>query len=194
MRKLGGILLTIGFFGAAFVTVRHADSAGLEWQTIEWGWYALPFVVGVIGVSLLRTTAKATDTHAHKLDADLTAMRASLDRIVDKLERQCANRDAIQVYDVHGWIDEELVVDLGAFVEVRESLIPLYGMQAYANIMSDFAGGERSINRAWSASADGYIDEVLICLDRALTLMRQAQAQLREQEQAATTGEAAAAS
>jgi len=34
-------------------------------------------------------------------------------------------------------------------------------------VMSSFAAGERYLNRVWSASADGYIDEVNAYLDKA---------------------------
>jgi hypothetical protein len=33
--------------------------------------------------------------------------------------------------------------------------------------MSCFAAGERYLNRVWSASADGYVDEVNAYLDKA---------------------------
>jgi len=33
--------------------------------------------------------------------------------------------------------------------------------------MSCFAAGERYLNRVWSASADGYVDEVNTYLDKA---------------------------
>lgn len=188
MRLLGGLLLAIGFFGAAFVTVRHSDSTGLEWQTIEWSWYAMPFVGGVLGVVILRATAKATDTHAHKLDSDLATMESSLDAIVERLTAMCANWKTIHVYDVHDRIDEVLVPDLGAFVEARESLIPLYGLQHYADLMSEFAGSERYINRAWSASADGYIDEVWASLDTALGKMSKARELLAEYKNVQETG------
>ena len=167
MRFFGGLLLMIGFFGAAFVTVRHADAEQLEWQTIEWVWYAVAFAVGLVGVVVLRVTAKSTGTQAHKLDADLDAMKTSLASLVDKLSAMTTGRDDIGVYDVHGRIDDELMIDLNAFVEARESLIHLYGLQPYADLMNRFALSERNINRAWSASADGYIDEVWICMERA---------------------------
>jgi hypothetical protein len=40
--------------------------------------------------------------------------------------------------------------------------------------MSNFAAGERYINRVWSASTDGYVDEVNLYLDRALRQFREA--------------------
>jgi len=40
--------------------------------------------------------------------------------------------------------------------------------------MSAFATGERYINRVWSASTDGYVDEVRSYLERALQQFREA--------------------
>ena len=182
MRFLGGLLLMLGFFGAAFVSVRHADAEQLDWQTIEWGWYVVAFAVGLIGVIVLRVTARSTGTQAHKLDADLEAMKRSLAQLVEKLAAMTTGRDAIGVYDVHDRIDNELMVDLNTFVEARESLIHLYGLQPYANLMNRFALSERNINRAWSASADGYIDEVCICMERAQQEMTAAQRLLTSYE------------
>jgi hypothetical protein len=52
----------------------------------------------------------------------------------------------------------------------------IFGLQGYADIMSAFAAGERYINRVWSASTDGYVDEVLSYLDRATRQFRDANA------------------
>lgn len=180
MRSLGFALMLIGFFGASFISVRHADSEGLAWQTIEWGWYAAAFFVGVTGVAMLRATAKSAGTQAHKLDADLETMDVSLSSLVTKLEAINNGREGIGVYGVRHSIDDELAGELGTFVDARESLIHLYGLQPYADLMSEFAAGERNINRAWAASADGYIDEVWTCLDRAVARMSAAQSLLQQ--------------
>jgi hypothetical protein len=185
MRTLGMILLFGGFLAAAFVSVRHADTEFLAWETIDWMWYAPGFLVGVAGVVILRVTAQQTATHAHKLDADLQQLRAALDTLVEKLAGMNAGREQIDVYDVHRRIDAELTADLAAFVEAREALIPTYGLQEYANLMNEFALGERNINRAWSASADGYIDEVWKSLQIGEQRMRAAQQLLNEYEEAA---------
>ena len=57
---------------------------------------------------------------------------------------------------------------INAFVESREAISHVYGLQAYADVMSHYAGGERFLNRVWSASADGYVDEVNTYLGRSL--------------------------
>ena len=46
-------------------------------------------------------------------------------------------------------------------------MVHLFGLQTYADIMSDFATGERYINRVWSASADGYDNEADLYLRKA---------------------------
>ena len=68
--------------------------------------------------------------------------------------------------------------DIDTFVEARESMIPRLGMQRYADIMSPFANGERLLNRAWSASADGYVDEVRSCVATACLELEKAAEQL----------------
>ncbi len=64
-------------------------------------------------------------------------------------------------------VDELFVEDLEMFVDARESIAHRYGLAAYGEVMSCFAAGERYLNRVWSASADGYIDEVNTYLDKA---------------------------
>ena len=75
-------------------------------------------------------------------------------------------------------IDDQLAVELAEFAELRGSLIAAFGLQEYAGIMSEFALAERTINRIWSASADGYIDEVHRCLDRAIRHVQRAATRL----------------
>ena len=41
------------------------------------------------------------------------------------------------------------------------------GLQAYAEVMNRFAAGERYLNRVWSASTDGYIEEAHRYMERA---------------------------
>lgn len=185
MRLFGFLLLAIGFFGSAFLTVRHADSADLEWQTIEWSYYALTFVIGVVGVVILRVTAGKGATEAHKVEEDLAALDRSLGNILERLRGMIQGRQSIGVYDVHGRIDSELAVELAEFVEAREVMIHRFGLHNYASVMDRFAGGERQINRAWSASADGYVDEVWASLEIAEQQMKKAHEALEASKQGA---------
>ena len=78
-----------------------------------------------------------------------------------------AQKRSIDTYDVRHRIDELFTDDLTSFVEARQSIAQVHGLQAYADVMSYFAAGERYLNRVWSASADGYVDEVNDYLDKA---------------------------
>ncbi len=44
--------------------------------------------------------------------------------------------------------------------------------------MSDFAAGERYLNRVWSASADGYVEEAKSYIHRALIQFQHARTKL----------------
>jgi hypothetical protein len=78
-----------------------------------------------------------------------------------------AEKEQIDTYDMRHRIDDSLPMDLETFVEARESIAHVHGLQAYADVMSSFAAGERYLNRVWSASADGYVDEVNEYIGRA---------------------------
>lgn len=186
-RIIGLVLMLLGFFAAAFVSVRHADGEGLEWQSIEWGWYLLAFLCGAVGVVLLRLTVKDAATQSEKVGSDLSTLDASLDVLVDKLLTFKREKGEIDTHDIHGKIDEQLAEHLGLFADAREALIHRYGLQPYADLMSKFALGERNINRAWSASADGYVDEVWASLDRAEKQMSSAQSLLRQYQRTKAT-------
>ena len=64
------------------------------------------------------------------------------------------------------------------FADARESLVHLFSLQTYADIMSEFAAGERYVNRVWSASTDGYEDEARDYLEKAALQFREAGRQL----------------
>lgn len=87
--------------------------------------------------------------------------------LVRKVADLDTRKHEIHTYDMRHKLDELLVEDLDRFVNARESISHAYGLQAYADVMSHFAGGERYLNRVWSASADGYIDEVNAYLTKA---------------------------
>ncbi|MHC4875610.1 MAG: hypothetical protein ACYTGL_03865 [Planctomycetota bacterium] len=174
MRKLSMLLFAVGFVTTALVTVAHADTEGLGWQTINWLHYALAGSVGVAGVIGLRRTAGETESKHEKIEGDIEELRGSLGRVVDRLEALLKDSESISVYDVHQRIDDQFMEDLGVFADARESMIPRFGLQPYADIMSLFAGGERLLNRAWSASADGYVDETWTCITSADRQMKSA--------------------
>lgn len=166
-RNLGHVLLWAGFLTAALVSTRQTDE-------IDWSAYAGTFAIGAAGVVILRATARRSAQEQAAASSGVAALASNLNRICNWLSEQNSKRDAIDVYEVHRRIEEQLAADLRAFANGREAIIDARGLEVYAAVMSQFATGERTINRAWSASADGYVDEVWICLERAEALMREA--------------------
>jgi hypothetical protein len=175
--------MVAGFLAAAFASVRLAEVENQPWESVAWPGYGAGLVVGLIGVVLLRATARRDAAQSHKIQADLQIIDTSLTRLVAALADLNAQRDTLGVYEVHATIDANLAQDLASFADAREGLIPRYGLQRYADVMSRFATAERLINRSWSASVDGYVDEVWSCTERAETMMVEAHTLLKQYNQ-----------
>lgn len=167
MKRFGMLLFLVGFIGTAFVIVRQAGA-------VDWSHYAATMFVAALGVVALRLHAAAQTVDEAKTASDMSIVHESLRVVLDRIERLNAEREDVGVYGVHGRIDAELMDPINQFVEVRETIITVHGLDSYARTMDAFAGGERALNRAWSASADGYIDEVWACLERAERQMKKA--------------------
>ena len=167
-RFSGHALLWSGFLAGAFLAVRDlAPSEAQKWQAINWYWFTAALAIGALGVVMLRITARSRTSQPHRRDADLTTLTASLDRLTAHLTQLNASASQLRVRDFHARIDAELADDLRRFAEVREVMIDQFGLTTYAEVMTRFASGERNVNRAWSASADGYREEALRCLGEA---------------------------
>jgi len=78
------------------------------------------------------------------------------------------------------------------FANARESMKHVFGLQNYADVMSAFAAGERYVNRVWSASTDGYVDEVRNYLNRATEQFREARSLFSKLQNQFQTGHSVA--
>jgi len=177
MKGLGYLLITLGFLAGTVVAVQTAENR------VDWNWFLPAFAIGVAGVVLARVGSRRESRQETKLTGDFAALTASLDRLVENLGQLDATKESLNPYDVHPRIDELLRDDLNTFAEGRESIAHLYGLSTYAEVMNDFAAGERYVNRVWSASVDGWIDEVHEYLARADRQFRAAQEKLRTLQQ-----------
>jgi hypothetical protein len=160
MKTLALILVIFSFLVGAFLS-------SLDPLSINWTVMTPTLAVGLIGLWLHR---KATHGEIHagqRLSDSIQVLTSSLDNICRNLETVCARGEDLPVYEARFEIDRLFREDLNAFAEARESMIHVFGMQNYADVMSNFAAGERYINRVWSASTDGYIDEVQLYLGRS---------------------------
>ena len=161
MKLFGFILLSLGFICSALVAV-------VDKETVNWALFIPAMAVGVIGVVILRVSIKKHKKGAGKVGADIKNIEKSLTNIVQNMTTFSIDKKNINVYDIHGKIDELFMNDIETFLEARESIIHQYTMQSYADLMNHFAAGERYLNRSWSASADGYVDESNTYIEKAL--------------------------
>lgn len=160
MGKMGYLMITVGFLAGAL-------AATADKEDVQWGYFAAALAVGAVGVGLIRFGAHREKRVEGKLASDIQSIESSLKRIVENMTGLNAQKSSINTYDVRHRIDELFPEDLAVFVEARESIVHSHGLAAYADVMSSFAAGERYLNRVWSASADGYIDEVNAYIEKA---------------------------
>lgn len=161
MKFVGYILMSLGFICSALVAV-------VDKETVNWGFFIPAMAVGVAGVVILRVTIKKHKKGAGKVGADIQNIEKSLSNIVRNMTTFSRDKKNINVYDIHGKIDDLFIDDIETFLEARESIIHQYDMQSYADMMNHFAAGERYLNRSWSASADGYVDESNASVEKSL--------------------------
>ena len=160
MKAFAIFLITAGFLLGAIFTV-------LSVETVDWLPYGISLFFGFAGIVLYRRTQYAGASDEHHVAGNIDTLQASLDNICRNLDELVGRRQDIPPHEFRFEIDRHFRNDLTAFAASRESMQHAFGLQAYADIMSAFAAGERYINRVWTASADGYVDEVMAYLEKA---------------------------
>lgn len=173
MQLLGYVLIGVGFLIGTLASVWQVE--GLLAQP-----YAVGVGLGVVGVFLARSGARRLHQSEERLSENLTAIRKSIAALSQSVQLLNSIKADVSVYDIHDLIDDKTLEDIELFVNARESLAHAFGLQAYADLMSHFAAGERALNRAWSASTDGYIDEVHSSLERACDEFKLTEQQLAQ--------------
>ncbi len=160
MKTIGFLLITVGFLAGALVAV-------VDEEQVNWLHFGASIAAGIVGVGIVRFGHRKQTHGEDKLASNMQEITSTLERIVDGMARLNAEKDSIDTYDMRHKIDETIAAEILAFADARESIATLFGLGVYADIMSHFAAGERYLNRVWSASADGYIDEVNAYLEKS---------------------------
>jgi len=166
-------MITAGFLAGSLVAI-------LDKENVQWCYFAAALGVGVTGIVFVRVGVHRISRSEGRLAANVQAVEASLGRIVENINQLNAQKHSINTCDMRHRIDGLFAEDLAAFVNKRESIAHVHGLSAYADVMSSFAAGERYLNRVWSASADGYIDEVNAYLDKAQAQFVESLAKIRD--------------
>jgi hypothetical protein len=172
MKGLGYLLLCAGFIGAAYSTALDVDD-------VSWQLFVVTVIMAIAGVVLFKQQEKARAQSDTVLENNRGELRESIDNLVRDL-RDISADGGLQGNALRERIDEELRPDLLRFVDARESMVHLFSLQTYADIMSHFAAGERYVNRVWSSSADGYDAEAAAYLEKAAVQFEDARRQLAE--------------
>ncbi len=153
MRRFGFFLVIVGFLAGSLASVVNQTA-------VWWNWFVPAVAVGFIGVVLVRLGRRREVRATERLTSNMRAIQESLRRINQNMTRLNGEKQSIDPYEVRHRLEELFADDLTTFIAARESIAYSYGLAAYADVMSSFAAGERYLNRAWCASADGYVDEV----------------------------------
>lgn len=154
------LVVIAAFLAGAFVSV-------LDPRTVDWAWLAPILVVGAAGLTGYRRALHREARSGERVEGNMQTLAGSLENLCRKLDDLHSKRMELPVYEARFEIDRLLRDDLDRFAEARETMIHVLGMKQYADVMSAFAAGERYVNRVWSASTDGYRDEVLAYIERA---------------------------
>ncbi|NIR94934.1 MAG: hypothetical protein GWO08_15090 [Gammaproteobacteria bacterium] len=184
MKLIGYLLITVGFLAGAYLTV-------LDTQMIQWGNFIMTLAIGFLGVALVQIGSRKLSTAEDKVADNISIIESSLSNLVEKVTQLNADKASIDTYEMRHKLDELLLDDLDNFAEARQTIAHVYSLQSYAEVMSNFAGGERYLNRVWSASADGYIDEVNQYIEKAQEQFAEAQQKLRGAKEQSETMRAA---
>jgi hypothetical protein len=170
MKRIAYFLLGAGFLLGAYAT-------SLDVQDVQWNLFVIAAIASIAGVVIVKRADSAQARAGDVLETNRSELVESIGNIVRDLA-EMTDGEMARGEALRDWIDSKLRPDLRRFVEARESMVHLYSLQTYADIMSEFAAGERYINRVWSASADGYVEEAERYLKRAAAQFADAQKQL----------------
>jgi hypothetical protein len=173
MKTIAFLLIIISFLVGSFLSV-------LDPISMNWALMIPVLIVGSIGLVIYRRAMRSDARAGDKLTGNIETLGLSLGRIVTHLEEIHKRGEDLPVYEARFEIDRLFREDLDNFAKARESMIHVFGIQNYADVMSNFAAGERYINRVWSASTDGYVDEVTLYLERARDQFVEAQQHFHE--------------
>lgn len=172
MKVIAYLLLAGGFLTGAYATA-------LDVRSVDWTLFGFAAIAAIGGVIMAKRANRAHATSGTVLETNRNELNESIGNIVRDLGTMNDGPGA-KGEELRRWIDEQLRPDLRRFVDARQSMVHLFGLQTYADIMSEFAAGERYINRVWTSSADGYDAEAATYLDRAAEQFADAQRQLGE--------------
>lgn len=109
-------------------------------------------------------------------EASFEAIRSGIGELRRRLPSLPPREKLLAILDTFGEVQR---THIPAFIAARPELTARLGLAGYAQLMDSFAAAERQLNRAWSAAADGVLDEALERVETSALLFDEAAAKLR---------------
>ncbi|MDP1560432.1 MAG: hypothetical protein Q8M16_03455 [Pirellulaceae bacterium] len=161
--------------------IRHrTERIETLWPTVNWIAYLPALVVGIVGVVLLRSTAKqAVDIEVARTTG-LDPLRRSLSLLLDEAQKLKSDLPRMTPESVVAFIDDRCTEHCNNFADQRDQLKSAFGLNGFGEIMSEFASGERFLNRTWSAAADGYMEEAYRSIETSLRFFQAAHDRIKK--------------
>ena len=168
MKVAAFLLITFGTIGATVGVARTVPS--------ESGWQSAWQVQGTLTIlslaAMLAGIAIQRRGHRRRVSSPVSSgafQRAcvAFDRLQTSTTHLESTLDQRDLESLHQTLDAIVSGPVAGFVENRIAISERHGIGNYAAVMGPFATAERYLNRAWSASADGYWHEAVEYLRRA---------------------------
>ena len=177
MNILGQLLLWGGFLSGSLATVLNQEKK-IAWDTIPWAWYITSVIVCIAGIVLLRISKTSSTESTVESTANLAEIRTSLANLLKHMNELLGQMPEMAPSEMVAFIDDVLAPDFQIFADGRNAITSEMGLPKFADVMTHFSAGERAINRAWSAAADGYVDEATTCVKRGVAMLNDAEQEL----------------
>lgn len=163
--------------------VRVKEFSFLRWS--EWWLFALG-CLAMFGGAMVMRVASANEVEptvdggaatGAGAESELRALRGELAEL--RRDVAAANDATLRLQLIVDRAERMTAEHVPPFIAARPQLAARLGLAGYAQLMDRFAAGERQLNRAWSAAADGYEEEAVRCLDNASILLEEAEQRMK---------------
>jgi len=182
MTWLASLLVALGTIGASIAVARsdpNAEGWVAAWQ-VQVPLLVVSLLVVITGVVLLRRARTRAARRETGPGGTLSRARQSLATAATQVARLAERPEGGELAALHRALDELLTGPVAEFVKNRGAISEGLGMALYGEVMGAFSRGERYLNRAWSASVDGYLDEAETYVGRAVEPLEEASRRLAE--------------
>jgi len=149
MKALSWVLFLVGTLLAA--------GAGARLPPL-WSVFAIGIVLSVTGAVMLRRQIAASAASGGEGGGirDLSTLRVALAELTVAVRALAEHEDAESLKSALESIHAERLMPI---IEARLMMVGAHGVEAYAEVYTPLASGERCLNRAWSALVDEHLDE-----------------------------------